>query len=186
MSGKKQAAQAMRSGTTAGNGNTDAEVPGQEFTAGAGMTVTIPAVMLTKSDTLLLREAIARDPEGAKVRIDLAAMPNMVDTEYMGNYDFPKLRLGPNIVHVIGSGSWGVVLTSQNGKEWQLFIMDRNDILSTAVVTPWIASTPGKQAITTTVAGTINALEVYRNILGRKCPSYVSVDRKDGVIIEKT
>jgi hypothetical protein len=63
--------------------------------------------------------------------------------------------------------------------------MDKNEILAAAIVTPWVALTSGLQPITTTVAGTINPLEVYRSALGRKCPSYISLDPKNGVIIEK-
>jgi hypothetical protein len=142
--------------------------------------------MITRADEKRLRAAVARDPTGgARVRLEVAAVPSMLDTDLMGHGSFPKLRIGQKMVHVIGSGAWGVVLTTQNGKEWQLFIMDKNDIMSSAVVTPWIVLTSGGQTVTTTVAGTINPLDVYKHLLGRKCPAYVALDEGDGIVIQK-
>ena len=146
---------------------------------------TIPTVMITKSDSesmIKLLSSLSENYESsngainAKVRIDFSAFPSMLDGVFMGGLSYPKLRVGKNIVHVIGGDTWGVVLNSMNGREWQLYIMSAGDVAASMCINPWDAVTPGGQPVTISYTGAIKPLDLYRNVLSRSCPAHLNYD----------
>jgi hypothetical protein len=154
-------------------------------------TPTIPTVMITKSDSeslIKLLSSLSEDDESsngavnAKVRIDFTSFPSMLDGSFMGGLSYPQLRVGHNIVHVIGGETWGVVLNSMNGREWQLYIMSAIDVAASMCINPWDAVTPGGQRVSTSYTGAIKPLELYRNVLARSCPIHLNFDG-DKVIV---
>ena len=101
----------------------------------------------------------------------------VLDTTLMGATSYPKLRMRQNIIYVIGRGSWGAVLTSNTGLDWQLFITQKADIDS---------FTPGNVLPDNTVLAhrartfwggfTTNPVEVYAMMISRQCPTYITVN----------
>ena len=100
----------------------------------------------------------------------------MLDGVFMGGLSYPKLRVGKNIVHVIGGDTWGVVLNSLNGREWQLYIMSAVDVAASMCINPWDAVTPGGQPVSISYTGAIKPLDLYRNVLSRSCPLHLNFD----------
>jgi hypothetical protein len=106
----------------------------------------------------------------------------MLDGSFMGGLSYPQLRVGHNIVHVIGGETWGVVLNSMNGREWQLYIMSAIDVAASMCINPWDAVTTGGQRVSTSYTGAIKPLDLYRNVLARSCPTHLNFDG-DKVIV---
>jgi hypothetical protein len=116
------------------------------------------------------------DDINPRIKLNLQAIPSALDHDYMGNSHYPKLRAARNLIQVLGRGQWGAVLSSTNGQEWQLFIMAKADIAANLAASPVLAFTPGGHPLSTTVAFSLNPVEIYSNYLKKKCPSGITVD----------
>ena len=132
--------------------------------------------MITKSDAESLISILEAAPTSTRARIDLTSFPSMLDSPYMGTYAYPKMRVDKQMVHVIGGGLWGVVLSSVNGMDWQLVIMSATDATSTMSINPWSALSKGKQPVSTSFAGSISALSVYEGAIARQCPKHIELE----------
>lgn len=146
--------------------------------------LTIPTVMITKSDAEGMINVIEMNSKinapnvlrPIKARIDLISSPSMLDSTYMGSSLYPKLRVGHLIVHVISSETWGVVLNSSNGQEWQLYIMSAADVDASMAAAPWHGISQGHQPVSTYFTGAAGALNLYRNAIARQCPTHLDLD----------
>lgn len=146
--------------------------------------LTIPTVMITKSDAEGIINVMDKNSEinqpnvlrPVKARIDLISTPSMLDSTFMGSSLYPKLRVGHLIVHVISSKTWGVVLNSANGQEWQLYIMSAADVEASMAATPWHGISQGHQPVSTYFTGAASALHLYRNAIAQKCPTHLDLD----------
>jgi hypothetical protein len=110
-----------------------------------------------------------------RIRLNLQSIPSALDHDMMGNDQYPKLRAAKHLIHVLGRGSWGAVLNSATGQEWQLFIMNKADIANSLAATPVQAHTPHGHPVSTTVAFSLHPIEIYSHYLAKKCPVSISV-----------
>jgi len=143
----------------------------------------VPTVMLTKSDGASLLAALQTlrrsSPDFVpRVRMSLTAQPMVLDVALLGAATYPKLRMRPNVIYVLGRGAWGAVLTSTTGLDWQLFIASKSELdgnFTPGTVLP--DGDGGSLRARTFWAGfTTNPIELYSMILSRQCPTHVSVD----------
>jgi hypothetical protein len=148
-------------------------------------------VMLSQDDGAAFAEVVqggAGGPEPSSgtgqlsttvsIKSDVAHM--LLNTEIMGNTDFPKIYLQRKLILVVGSGRWATLLKATKGEDWQLYLMSKEDVYltHTALSPPHVVETKGGQRKTLphTVLG--DPLRLYAHTLARKCPTVVkSVDR---------
>ncbi len=138
--------------------------------------VKIPTIMLNRPDGLGIINAIKHlESKGieSKVSVNIESVPIALDTSLMGNNDYPKIRSQTNIISVLSSSSWGAMLTS-NGKEWQLFILPKDELITT-FFNVWIAFSHLNQPISTTSAFTTNPVKMYKQSIKQVCPDNLQV-----------
>lgn len=144
---------------------------------------TLTTVMLSSSDGADLLHTLARAreephprhpmPRSVRVGVEISSKDMTLDSSLLGAMEYPKLRLKRNLIHVIGRGRWGCILTSQNGGEWQLFIQRKEDL--TAVnIWPTVVTNSNGELMTITPVLTNNPVEFYSGLLSRTCPKGLS------------
>jgi hypothetical protein len=166
----------------------------------------MPSVMVTKSDGDALIELISNqnlaENLDAKVQITIFAENMILNSEFFGNFDYPKLWMRQNIgnistfdtgisilfclffyahlVFVLGRGNWGTFMTlistnTENAHgDWQLYLMNKRD-MSVAQMTPTIdLQTTGRQTKNTISTIISNPVEIYSFLISRKCPNVFS------------
>ena len=131
--------------------------------------------MITKQDGIslgkILEEKKKLYPNSNFIaKIKVSSIPYIIDNDYMGYNEYPKIRMRKNIVHVAGRGIWGAVLASSTGKEWQLYLMNKPDITNIQG-SSWNIIDNNKKPIVVSSAFTYNSLEMYSYYTARKCPS---------------
>jgi hypothetical protein len=139
--------------------------------------VRIPTVMISMSDGAELSNTVKllqKKKKQAQVRVDVSMLPMMLDSEYMGNLRYPKIRISTNMIHVMSRGNWGAMLTSVNGQEWQLFLLPKSDLVN-EFQSIWSVGTTSNTLVTSNSACTYDSLTYYRYSIARKCPSTVAV-----------
>jgi mannosidase alpha-like ER degradation enhancer 2 len=139
----------------------------------------VPTVMLSSKDgedlLTTLRDAKMNYPHllpgsaEARVTVEVATRDMLLDSSLLGAQEYPKLRMKKNLIHVIGRGRWGCVITSQNGGEWQLFIQRKED-MNTVQIWPTIVPNAHGEYMTITPALGTNPVELYANMVARTCP----------------
>jgi len=145
----------------------------------------MPTVMLISKDgadlvELLAAHAAENNGVEARVQIRVSSTPMFLNSPWMGDFSRPQVRMKRNVVHVVSRESWGAILSSATGQEWQLFIMSKSD-MSAVPVWPTTVLTENNQQITTTSVLSLNPLELYKRSLSRTCPSFVQHCRHFGV-----
>jgi hypothetical protein len=132
-------------------------------------------------------EAAIRTSTAAERSVSIAlsvrAAPMQLLTEDMGHVAYPKLFVRPNLIHAVGTGRWGVMLSSVSGEEWQLFIASKTDLLLSNLVKPVDVSSPAGEAVCTRGNFMGSAADVYRHLLGRQCPLHIGVGAGAGGIV---
>jgi hypothetical protein len=164
--------------------NADAPVPEGEIVSEKETPLT---VMLSKDDGAAFAEVVqggAGGPESfpaaaaqpsttVSIKSDVAHM--LLNTEIMGNTDFPKIYLQRKLILVVGSGRWATLLKATKGEDWQLYLMSKEDVYltHTALSPPHVVETRSGQRKTLphTVLG--NPLRLYAHTLARKCPTVI-------------
>ena len=135
---------------------------------------TIPSVMVTDKDGKFLIEAAqylhSKGLESMAV-IEMLNIPAILDSPAMGFTGHPSIRAGEKLMHIVGSGSWGAVLSRNENNEWQLYIVPKADLQN---VSPWGISTSKNQHITSSNAFTFNPVNVYHQMISENCPSVVT------------
>ncbi len=141
---------------------------------------TMPTIMLGNKDgkdlqQLLAAHAAAHNGAEAEVQVRVSSVPMLLNSQWMGDFSLPQIRMKRNVVHVVGR-DWGAILSSATGQEWQLFIMPKND-MNASPLWPTTALTENNQQITTTAAMTTNPVELYRRSISRQCPGFLQHGR---------
>lgn len=149
-------------------------------------TKAFPTVMLTKSDgdNMLavihsLQEKMGLTP---MYYVEVSSVPMILETEIMGCFNYPKVHVRDKLIVVYGRGPWGVMLTSTlgTGKEWQLFILSKFDMMS---VTPWKVESQGGREMTTTTDFNYNSVQLFSLLLSQKCPPDVAMLPDSGAVV---
>lgn len=145
--------------------------------------ITIPTVMLSKSDADKLEQLMLQNSskEPLSVGIDVSVHHMLLNTEFMGNFDYPKMWMKTNIVYIIGAGKWGTFLTSNSGEDWQLYLMSKKDMSAAAVIPAITVLDEVDQPVSVTSNILTNPVELYAYTIGRKCPNVLRVG-KDGSV----
>jgi hypothetical protein len=138
--------------------------------------IKIPTVMITKSDRenliSTIEEIKLKNKSKLKIKIELSSLPMVLDSEFLGNNMYPKLKMQKNIIHVVGRGKWGAILTLTTGSEYQLFIMSKKDMNNA----PFDAITSNNNPISINGLNSANPVESYNNYLTNKCSTDFSFD----------
>ena len=131
----------------------------------------IPSVMVTKDDGLKIQEKIKEMADvGRKVemQLDVDAVPMSIFHEYMGYNEYPKIHIRERLIHILGDGRWGVMLSSNSGVEWQLFILSKND-MHMASLGLIDAIDSSRQPVCPRQGLSESPVKAYENIIARKC-----------------
>ena len=157
--------------------------------------VTIPTVMLTKSDAIELQKLFTNNnninpkskyksenniinekkQNNLKIRLHLSSTPIFLDRIELGSYEYPKLRVRSKSIQMLGQQNWGLVLISENNKAWQLFIMKNSDINSN-LLNPYVMKRQNIDIIDETginnlyVYNNFNSIQLYQQFIEKKCP----------------
>ncbi len=115
----------------------------------------------------------------------VSSTPMAVDSVHMGSGVYPKVHQKGSGIVVYSREPWGVVVSNERavgaavptGGEWQLFVLARNDLVP---LTVWTVTSPGGHEISAATNFNTNPVQLYRNLLSRKCPAFVSVDTANG------
>ena len=141
-------------------------------------------------DDLLSTLSKLREEHGteALVTVEIQNKHMLLDSNLLGSLEFPKLRMRRNLIHVIGRGRWGCILTTKSGTDWQLFIQRKEDLNAVhmwpALVMGTVGSDGVKEVHTVTPTLGQNPVQVYANAIARKCPTYLTaLDGEDTVIL---
>lgn len=143
--------------------------------------VRIPTVMLSKSDADKLEHLVQSSAEPVSVGVDVSVHHMLLNTEFMGNFDYPKMWMRTNIIYIIGSGKWGTFLTSTSGEDWQLYLMSKRDMSASAVIPAITILDEVDQPVSVTSNILTNPVELYAYTISRKCPNVLKV-AKDGTV----
>lgn len=155
--------------------------------------VRIPTVMVTKSDGDQL-EMLLRDSErkmdsssdisqSVSVQLNVAIEHMLFSSEFMGNFDYPKLWMRESVLFILGSGAWGAFLNSVAGSEdWQLFLLNQKDMTSSQLIPAVDIFTPNLQPISTSITLMANPVEAYLQHIRRRCPNQIIVSGSGRVI----
>lgn len=143
--------------------------------------VTIPVVMLALSDSMHLLSICQKQVQAnskCRARISLSSVPSFVDTELYGDYSFPKILVRPNIISAVGQGQWALLLISPSGtgKDWQLYITLKHELLDPSITLWTVYTTSGHQVLSTTSLFDSSAghdVRMYNSMLSQRCPSHV-------------
>ena len=74
--------------------------------------IKIPAVMMTHSDAgeiLDLNRHIQNEAhflEHPKISLEMKLLPNFLNSEYMGNFGYPKIHVSPDFISIMSRGKW--------------------------------------------------------------------------------
>jgi len=120
-----------------------------------------------------IRDSAAARPVSLEVAV--RAAPMQLLTEDMGHDAYPKLFVRPNLIHAVGTGRWGVMLSSTSGVEWQLFIASKTDILLSNMGKPVDLTTPAGEVVCARGSFMESGAAAYRHLLGRQCPTHIGV-----------
>jgi len=133
---------------------------------------TITTVMLSSKDgdefLHTLRQAKQSHADKVRVSVEISAKDMGLDSTLLGANEYPKLRVKKNLIHVVGRGRWGCILTSQNGGEWQLFIQ-RKEELNAVHVWPAVVINKAGELVTVTPNLSNNPVDLYATLLSRTC-----------------
>jgi hypothetical protein len=135
---------------------------------------TIPSVMVTSRDgKYLLGAAEYLHDRGidSMVVLEMHNIPAIMDNPSMGFSGHPNVRVGESVMHIVGLGEWGAVLSKGETNEWQLYIVPKVDLQT---VSPWAMSTSKGQLVTSNNAFSFNSVNVYSQMISEQCPSVVS------------
>lgn len=154
--------------------------------------IKIPTVMITKADRenliATIEEIKLKNKSKLKIKIELSSQPMILDSDFLGNNLYPKLKMQKNVIHVVGRGKWGAILSLTTGSEYQLFIMSKKEMNNV----PFDAITSNNNPISINGLNTANPVESYKNYLTNKCSSDFSFDGnimkikpKDEIILKK-
>ena len=167
-----------------GQDQEDEEVPvssdkeEHEREAESGSELTIPAVMVTSKSGERLRALLNKaTSQGTTVHLDVEVQSNpmLLSSSTFGYTQYPQLFVRPRLIHVLGTGNWGVMLSSANGLEWQLFIASKKDIIASHLDKGIDVRTPELQRVCAKAHLAATASMGYQNLLKRQCPMYVTV-----------
>jgi uncharacterized protein (DUF2235 family) len=166
-----------------------ANIENDEASPHASESKYFPTVMLKKSDAsqmLALVERRNSKQQRSRVHLQTSSILFSLDSELLGNVDYPKIRARKSYIQVLSRHGWGVVLTSTSGKEWQLFLVENSDMESSAM-NPALyddhrvhQAQRSPQVLTSNSIGAIASTDVYHTMLSEQCPSQfvVETDRK--------
>lgn len=93
--------------------------------------VHIPSVMVSKRDGEELMNShrtIMKDEVGPAIEIDVKLHSNLLNSEYMGDFSYPKVHVTPGLISVMSRGSWSAILSRGESRnegavmEWKLFL----------------------------------------------------------------
>ena len=166
--------------------------------------INISSAMISMRDGIDIYSAFGHLKRKKNLKLHLSlqidSLPNILDSEALGYDQYPKIRISNNIVVIQTRGQWAALLTS-SGKEWQLFIIPKYELPLTVSMVKSIqydnednlenreeSSQTNKVSMkdkSVTQSLTNNPLEIYLRSIKRKCPSYISVDKKDVYLNKK-
>ena len=135
--------------------------------------------MVMKKDGDMLSHKIESSLNNGKevdIEVEIDSIPMALHTEYMGYNDYPKLRIRENkLIHILGQGRWGVMLSSNTGVEWQLFILPKSDMSTTSMGPLDVLDHNSKELLCARPTFTENPVEIYANIIARQCSASIKI-----------
>jgi len=145
-------------------------------------SIEIPTVMITRNDFLEVEKLMTSQPESEFIgRIDVQSSHAIFQTEMMGNQLYPKVFMTKGIIYIISGGGWGAYFKTQQGNDWQMFLVDKRDISTVQLLPPVQIRSASGQKLLTTVTLMQPAQNLYKQLLKRKCPNFVHVDKHSRV-----
>ena len=164
---QKKTSQDSETRSTNTKDDTDTNSADQEST----VDLHIPSVMVMKDDGVKIQKKIKEMADmGRKVEIqlDVDAVPMSMFHEYMGYDEYPKIHIRERLIHIVGNGRWGVMLSSNTGVEWQLFILSKNEMrMASFGLIDAIDSS--QQPVCVRQGLSESPVKAYENILSRRC-----------------
>ncbi len=174
----------IMSGSASGEADATSEMPpdGDDHPSRLYGARTIPTVMLSSKDGEDLLQTLSklREEHGkeADVTVEIQNKHMLLDSNLLGSNDYPKLRVRRNLIHVVGRGRWGCILTTKSGSDWQLFIQRKEDLNAVHMWPALVMGNMGNDGVgevhTVTPALSYNPVEVYANAISRKCPTHLA------------
>jgi len=147
-------------------------------------STTIPAVMVSNSDGKFIIDAMEylhRKDVRTEVVMDMENIPTILDSAYMGYRDHSNIRMGENLIHILGQGKWGAALSKTDNREWQLYIVPTTEL---AGHVPYSVTTTRGQQVTTNNIFSFNSVDIYQRMISEQCPSHIYVDKNDVQLIK--
>lgn len=141
--------------------------------------VNIPVVMVSKKDGKEMLDILMKAQEynlDPKLVMHVSSVPTILDNVMMGYSNYPKVRVGKSIMHVITSSQWAAVLSESTTGQWQMYLTNRDDI-DNLETTPWQVS--GRNGKTTTTSLLLSPFQMYMQIASEQCPSFVRASAHD-------
>lgn len=144
-----------------------------------------PTVMVARSDYSDLSRALAwmqMQKQEAQLEIIVSNVPMILNSEYMGNFDYPKISLSDKLVIVQSNAPWGVVLSLTQSQVWQLFILPKTDVNT---LSPFKMRTANGHEVSMNPQMSANRVEWYSQYLRQKCNNNIAVSSTGTVSMKR-
>lgn len=191
MAGKKELDEEVTATAGAGKDEEDA----LEKIIGKGIIATnseanedpiyIPTIMITRNDYLELESKVKEQfytGDIYKGTIEVQSNHAVFQTELMGNNQYPKVFMTKSIIYIITGGRWGAYFKTQQGNDWQMFLVDKKDISTQQLLPPVQIRTKKGQKILTSTTLMQSSQKLYSQVLQRKCPKHIQVDKHSHLV----
>lgn len=143
--------------------------------------IDIPVVMLTHSDAADLRLEL---DDSDHISITIIRRNAQLDSESSGYDDYPQVRTSKNYIRILSSQGWGLVLLSNTGKDWQLYLMKNVDINYVSFNQRiFYESLNSNRFYASTEYLTMNSVAMYSLRMSEQCSS--QIDFKNGKLVQQ-
>lgn len=145
----------------------------------------IPTIMITRNDFLEMESKIkelAHTGDIFKGTIEVQSNHAVFQTELMGNNQYPKVFMTKSVIYIITGGRWGAYFKTQQGNDWQMFLVDKKDISTLQLLPPVQIRTKKGHKILTSTTLMQSSQRLYSQVLQRKCPKHIQVDKHSHLV----
>lgn len=153
--------------------------------------IDIPVVLMSNSDAKAFAAKLldVKNHDATSIRVESIQKHVLLDSIWMGDYDYPKIRYHEDVIQAISSSNWGVVITktsemSSIGSNWQLYIAHARDFDSPLSLS--FKFSHHDVPFCTNPSFELNPAKRFQLFVQRKCSSNIELNQKENRIEWKT